>query len=151
MPRVLPLLLLVLAATISPALQAVESDSDPVAASDPDYAAGKRAIEAKDWTAAIERFSAAALRAPDNADIQNYLGFASRNAGNLDAAFRHYHRALVSDPRHRAAHEYIGEAYLMASNLAKAEEHLAALERICLLPCGEYADLKARITAYKNP
>jgi Flp pilus assembly protein TadD len=129
---------------------AVESDTDPQAAADPDYAAGKKAIDAKDWNGAIKFFSSAALRAPDNADIQNYLGYAHRNAGKLDTAFRHYQRALKLDPRHRGAHEYIGEAYLMVKNLAKAEEHLAALERICLLPCEEYADLKAKVAAYKK-
>ena len=149
MPAILALLLLVLAA-ISPALHAVESDNDPVAAADPDYAAGKKAIEAKDWNAAIGSFSSAALRAPDNADIQNYLGYAHRNSGKLDAALRYYQRALKLDPRHRGAHEYIGEAYLMAKDLGKAEEHLAALDRICLLPCEEYRDLKAKIAAYKK-
>jgi Flp pilus assembly protein TadD len=129
---------------------AVESDTDPQAAADPDYAAGKKAIDAKDWNAAIKSFSIAALRAPDNADIQNYLGYAFRNAGKLDAAFEHYQRALKLDPKHRGAHEYIGEAYLMVNNLAKAEEHLAALDRICLLPCEEFADLKGAISAYKT-
>ena len=38
----------------------------------------------------------------------------------------------------------------MVNNLAKAEEHLAALDRICLLPCEEYSDLKRAITAYKG-
>ena len=147
MPPILALLLLLLAA-ITP-VHAVETDSDPVAAADPDYAAGKRAIEAKQWDAAIKSFSAAALRAPDNADIQNYLGYAHRNAGKLDVALGHYQRALKLDPRHRGAHEYIGEAYLIMKNPAKAEEHLAALDRICLLPCEEYSDLKAKITAYK--
>ena len=150
MPRVLLLLLLVLAAAISPALQAVESDADLQAMADPDYGAGKMAIEARDWNAAIKSFSAAALRTPDNPDIQNYLGYANRNAGKLDAAFKHYQRALDLDPKHRGAHEYIGEAYLIAKNLAKAEEHLAALERLCRLPCEEYADLKAKIGAYKK-
>ena len=129
---------------------AVESDTDPLAAADPDYAAGKRAIEARDWNAAIKYFSSAALRAPGSADIQNYLGYANRNSGKLEVAFEHYQRALKLDPRHRGAHEYVGEAYLMVKNLAKAEEHLAALERICLLPCEEYADLKAKVAAYKN-
>jgi Flp pilus assembly protein TadD len=141
---------LLIAAAIAPASYAVESDSDPVAAADPDYAGGKKAIEARDWNTAIGSFSAAALRAPDNADIQNYLGFAHRNAGKLDLALRHYQRALKLDPRHRGAHEYIGEAYLMMKDLGKAEEHLAALDRICLLPCEEYSDLKARIAAYKK-
>jgi hypothetical protein len=63
---------------------------------------------------------------------------------------KHYRRALELNPRHRGAHEYIGDAYLQVKNLAKAEEHLAALDRICLLPCTEYSDLKAKITAYKT-
>jgi Flp pilus assembly protein TadD len=133
-----------------PCHAAMESDTAPQAVADPDYAAGKKAIEARDWNAAIKYFSAAALRAPDNADIQNYLGYANRRSGKLDAAFKHYQGALKLDPRHRGAHEYIGEAYLMVKNLAKAEEHLAALDRLCLLPCEEYSDLKRAIAAYKG-
>ena len=130
---------------------AVEWDDDPqAAAADPDYAAGRKAIEAKDWNGAIKFFSTAALRAPDNADLQNYLGFAYRKAGKLDPAFKHYRRSLELNPRHRGAHEYIGEAYLMVNNLAKAEEHLAALDRICLLPCEEYSDLRRAIAAHKK-
>jgi Flp pilus assembly protein TadD len=129
---------------------AVDSDTDTRAAADPDYAAGKKAIEARNWGGAIESFGKAALREPGSADIQNYLGYANRNAGKLDAAFQHYQRALKLDPRHRGAHEYIGEAYLMAKNLAKAEEHLATLDRLCLLPCEEYSDLKAKVAAYKS-
>ncbi|HEX9673254.1 MAG TPA: tetratricopeptide repeat protein [Burkholderiales bacterium] len=137
--------------TIAPGLLAVDTEEDPGAvALGPDYAAGKKAIEAKDWNAAIRHFSAVASRAPDNADIQNYLGYAYRNAGSLDSAFQHYQRALKLNPQHRGAHEYIGEAYLMVKNLAKADEHLAALERICLLPCEEYSDLKAKVAAYKK-
>jgi Flp pilus assembly protein TadD len=151
MPRVLPALLFAVGVTIAPGLLAVDTEEDPGAvALGPDYAAGKKAIEAKDWNAAIRHFSAVASRAPDNADIQNYLGYAYRNAGSLDSAFQHYQRALKLNPQHRGAHEYIGEAYLMVKNLAKADEHLAALERICLLPCEEYSDLKAKVAAYKK-
>jgi Flp pilus assembly protein TadD len=151
MPRVLPVLLFVVGVTIAPGLLAVDTEEDPGAAAlGPDYAAGKKAIEARDWNAAIKRFSAVAARTPDNADVQNYLGYAYRNTGKLDAAFDHYQRALKLNPQHRGAHEYIGEAYLMVKNLAKAEEHLAALERICLLPCEEYTDLKAKVTAYRK-
>ena len=35
-------------------------------------------------------------------------------------------------------------------NLAKAEEHLAALQNICLLPCEEYADLQKEIAVYRD-
>jgi Flp pilus assembly protein TadD len=130
---------------------AISDEENPAAAElDPDYAAGKKAIEAKHWSAAITALSAAALRDTRNADIQNYLGYAYRNAGQLDAAFRHYQRALTLSPRHRGAHEYVGEAYLIVGNLAKAEEHLEALQQICLIPCEEFEDLKKKIDAYKR-
>lgn len=116
---------------------------------DPDFGAGKAAIAAKDWPAAITSFSAAALRDTRNADIQNYLGYAYRQSGQLELAFKHYQRALQLNPRHRGAHEYMGEAYLIGSNLAKAEEHLAALQRICLIPCEEYEDLKKAVADYR--
>jgi tetratricopeptide (TPR) repeat protein len=120
------------------------------AARDPDYAAGKQALERKDWAEAVKRFSQAALRAPDNADLQNYLGFSYRNLGQLDPAFKHYQRALELNPRHRGAHEYAGEAYLMVGDLAGAERHLAALRKICLLGCEEMRDLERDIAAYRK-
>ena len=116
---------------------------------DVDYGAGRAAIAAKDWNSAIRSLSSAALRDTRNADIENYLGYAYRQSGQLQSAFTHYRRALQLDPRHRGAHEYIGEAYLMANNLTKAEEHLAALERICLIPCEEYEDLKKAVADYR--
>ena len=117
---------------------------------DPDVDAGKSAIERKDWAAAIASFEKVAARAPQNADIENYLGYALRNHGNYDKAFVHYRKALELDPKHRGAHEYIGEAYLLVGNLSKAQEHLAALDKLCFLPCEEYSDLKAKIAAYQK-
>lgn len=116
---------------------------------DPEYAAGRAAIAAKDWNTAIRSLSSAALRDTRNADIENYLGYAYRQSGQLELAFTHYRRALQLDPRHRGAHEYIGEAYLLINNLPKAEEHLAALQRICLIPCEEYEDLKKAVADYR--
>ena len=116
---------------------------------DPEYAAGKSAIEARNWPDAIRLLSSAALRDTRNPDIQNYLGYAYRNSGDLSPAFLHYNRALQLNPRHRGAHEYLGEAYLMIGNLAKAEEHLAALQKICLLPCEELGLLQGKIAAQR--
>jgi tetratricopeptide (TPR) repeat protein len=116
----------------------------------PDYAAGKKAIEAKDWNAAVKSLSTAAERDPKNADIQNLLGYSNRKLGNLDLAFKHYGRALELNPNHRGAHEYVGETYLLANNPAKAEEHLAALGKICFVPCAEYDELRKAIAAYQQ-
>src|SRR5206468_3858123 len=93
----------------------------------------ERIYPIEDITEAAGRFTKAALRDPDNADLQNYLGYSYRNLGQLDRAFQHYKRALELNPRHRGAHEYAGEAYLMVGDLARAEEHLAALRKICLI------------------
>jgi Flp pilus assembly protein TadD len=129
-------------------------DTEPASAAvDPDYAAGRKALDTKDWNAAIKSLSSAARRNPANADIHNYLGFAYRKAAKLDLAFKHYKQALSLDPRHRGAHEYIGEAYLMKGDLKSAERHLAALREICRLPCEELTDLEREIANYvkKSP
>ena len=129
-------------------------DTDPAASAlDPDYAAGRKALDAMDWNGAIRSLSSAARRNPDNADIQNYLGFAHRKSGKLDLAFKHYKQALSLDPRHRGAHEYIGEAYLMNGDLKSAEKHLKALRQICSLTCEELTDLERAIAnhAKKSP
>ncbi len=139
-----------LGAVLAPlAAHADPTDDEPDAAAlDPDYAAGKKAIESKDWRAAVRALSSAALRDTRNADIQNYLGYAHRHLGELARAFAHYERALKLNPRHRGAHEYAGEAALLAGDLPRAQRHLAALKSICVLPCEEYDDLKRAVDAY---
>ena len=127
------LLLSASAAAPRHALADPSDDDQAAAARDPDYAAGKAAIDKKNWAEAVKRFQQAALRDPRNADIHNYLGFAYRNLKQFDPAFKHYKHALELNPRHRGAHEYIGEAYLQVNDLASAEKHLALLRSICLL------------------
>lgn len=125
----------------------LNNESQP---SDPDYARGREAIKAQNWNEAVQRLSTAVERDPKNPDIHNYLGYAERQRGNLNSAFEHYERALSLDPKHRAAHEYVGEAYLMAGNLPKAEAHLAALDKLCMLSCEEYRELKSKIAEYRQ-
>jgi tetratricopeptide (TPR) repeat protein len=117
---------------------------------DPDFALGLQALAREDWTGAISMLAPVALRDARNADIQNYLGYAYYRLRRLDAAFEHYRLALTLNPRQRSAHEHLGEAYLVVGNLPKAQEHLAALERICLIPCEQYDGLRRAIDKYRS-
>jgi tetratricopeptide (TPR) repeat protein len=116
---------------------------------DPSYAEGKKAIDAGNWQGAIAALTRTVAAEPSNADAFNYLGYANRKLGRYDDAFAHYGKALALNPEHKGAHEYIGEAYLETGNLAKAEEHLKALDKICLFSCAEYTELKARVAEFK--
>jgi len=120
------------------------------AALDPDFAAGKRALVAEDWNGAIAALELAALRDPRNADIQNYIGYAHRRLRQWGPAMQHYQRAITLNRRHRSAHEHLGELYLALGEPAKAEQQLATLEDICLIPCVETEDLKRAIATYRT-
>lgn len=144
----------VLAITLLPPLHALANmgadDSSP-STGDPNIEEAKKAVDAQDWKRAVELLTKAAASDPNNANVQNWLGFAQRKSGNLNAAFSAYNKALQLNPGHKAAHEYIGEAYLMSGNLAKAEEHLAQLQKLCNpIPCEEYKDLRRAVDDFKK-
>jgi Flp pilus assembly protein TadD len=132
------------------AVHAMGGEPPPFKPVNADYSNAEQAIKAKNWNEAIGLLNRAATAEPDNADVYNYLGYAERHRGNMDAAFKHYAKALELDPKHRGAHEYVGEAYLLVGNLAKAEEHLAQLDKICFFSCEEYRELKEKIAEYKQ-
>ena len=117
--------------------------------SNADFDLGFDAVRARDWDLAVHHLAIAAKAEPGNADVQNLLGFAYRNQKKLDLAFTHFLEALKLAPDHRGAHEYVGEAYLMVGDKAKAQQHLAALERICGRNCDEYRDLARAIAQAK--
>lgn len=118
---------------------------------DPTYIAGKKAVEAQDWKTAIELLSKAMKTTSNNSEAHNLLGYAYRKVGNLEASFAEYAQALKLDPANRHAHEYIGEAYLLTGNLAKAEQHLAELQRLCTpIPCEEFRELKRAVDEYRK-
>jgi tetratricopeptide (TPR) repeat protein len=121
---------------------------DSVEGLDPDFAAGKKALAAANWKAAITSLEFAALPDPSNADIQNYIGYAYHRLRDLGPAMQHYQQALTFNRRHRGAHEHLGELYLLLGDPDKAKDQLAALDAICLISCEEFGDLKRAIAAY---
>ena len=127
------ILLLGAAVAVLPAWDAIAAGSSNSTSSATDQAdqrnieRGKQAIEAGDWERAASFLERAADADPRNADVFNLLAYSYRHLDRLDDAFENYARALDLDPKHLGAHEYIGEAYLMVGDLAKAEDHLAAL------------------------
>ncbi len=128
----------------------IGASSAPAKAVDPDYTRAEKAIDAKDWPRAIELLTKVVARDDNNADAYNYLGYAERQRGNLEIAFKYYDRALSLNPKHAGVREYLGEAYLMVGNLPKAEEQLAVLDKLCSASCEEYRELKEKITDYKH-
>jgi tetratricopeptide (TPR) repeat protein len=117
---------------------------------DADYTAAMKAIKADRFKDAIPLLQRVVGRDTKNADAYNWLAYATRRNGDPAASIPIYQKALAIDPKHRGAHEYIGEAYLMLGNVPKAKEHLARLNSLCFLPCSEYTDLKKAVEQYEK-
>ncbi len=151
------MVLAVCAALQMPAM-AVDSDSGGSSGSvvqqraDPVLEQARQAAAARDWTRAASQLKDALAKDSQNADYHNLYAYSLRNGPNPDMGlvFKHYGEALRIDPKHRGAHEYIGEAYLQTGNLGKAKEHLSALDRLCFFPCEEYTDLKKKVAEYES-
>ena len=112
----------------------------------------RAAIARQDWTGAQAILRQAVVRNPQSAGAHNLYAYSMRKGPHpeMDLVFRHYNEALRIDPQHRAAREYLGEAYLMTGNLAKAKELLAELDRLCRAGCEEQAVLKREISLFER-
>ena len=116
---------------------------------DADFVAGVAAVKAKDWQQAVSRMGVYTQRRPEDADGWNQLGYALRMSGQIDPALDAYGKALKINPKHRGAHEYLGEAYLVMGDLPRAERQLQLLDGLCFFGCEEHRDLKRSISEYK--
>ena len=106
----------------------------------------------QDWPAAAASLKEGLAKDPGNARYHNLYAYSLRKgpSPDLGLVFKHYNEALRLEPEHRGAHEYIGEAYLMSGNVAKAKEHLAQLDKLCFFSCSEFSDLKKAIADYEQ-
>lgn len=142
---------LILALLLSFGTVHAAGDAAPAAANDPVMERVSAATAKNDWPAAQALLRDAVAKEPGNADYHNMYAYSLRKGANPDMnlVFKHYTEALRIDPKHRGAHEYIGEAYLMVNNLPKAREHLSALDKLCFFPCSEHTDLKKAIAEFE--
>ena len=136
------------------ALAAGGADTDTPswgAAEDPAVKSARAALTAGDYASAQTMLKVALAASPGNADLNNLYAYSLRKGANPDMStvFKYYGEALRIDPKHRGANEYIGEAYLMVNDPAKAKEHLAALDKLCFFGCSEYTELKKAIAEYE--
>ena len=144
--------LLVILALLAPSYAAFPADTpDATPSRDPYIERYRSAADKQDWKAAAAVMRQAVEESPANPDYHNLYAYALRKGGSgqMDLVFKHYNEALRIDPKHKGAHEYIGEAYLMVGNVAKAKEHLGQLDKLCFFGCAEYNDLKRAISQYE--
>ena len=140
------ILAFMMASILSPPVFAAGS-YDPPPNADERLKKAIKHIDREQYDRAISELRKAADLRPTDADIQNYLGFAYRKSGEMEASGNHYAKALELDPDHKGALEYQGELFLMTGALGKARANLARLDVLCPSGCSELTDLQAAIAA----
>jgi Flp pilus assembly protein TadD len=102
-------------------------------------------IAAKNFSAALSALKVADKAFPNNADINNLLGYSARNLKQYKPAATYYVKALKIDPNHLGALEYQGELFMLTKKTSDAKKNLAKLKSLCGVNCEEYIDLKKAI------
>jgi tetratricopeptide (TPR) repeat protein len=110
-----------------------------------DLTAIRSLIASKNFSAALTSLKIADRNYPNNADINNLLGYSARNLKQNKAAATYYTKALRIDPNHLGALEYQGELFVMTKKISAAKSNLAKLKRLCGVNCEEYLELKKAI------
>ena len=114
-----------------------------------DYSTAVRLIHREKYADAVPYLNRALQEKPGNADVLNYLGYTHRMLGDYPGSLDFYQQALVHNPDHRGAHEYLGELYLKMNRLSDARGELAELTRLCSDGCEEKDVLTKAIADYQ--
>jgi len=72
-------------------------------------------------------------------EVQNYLGYTTRNAGDLEKGLVHYRVALQLDPDYTLARSYMGIALLQKGDNRGALEQMVEIEKRVGTDAREYA------------
>jgi Flp pilus assembly protein TadD len=115
-----------------------------------DFRNGSTLIEYEMYDEAIRYLKKAEIEEPKNADVKNLIAYSYRKLGQYRVAYQYYQQALTLDPKHKGAHEYLGELYVNIKRLDKAQQQLATLQKLCSTSCDEYKRLHKAIEEYKQ-
>ncbi|HYR52748.1 MAG TPA: tetratricopeptide repeat protein [Candidatus Dormibacteraeota bacterium] len=113
-----------------------------------ELATGKSDSAKKRFGKALKKFKEATDIDPSYYQAWNMVGFCSRKSGDLKRSFEAYAKCIEIEPEYAPAHEYLGEAYLMAGDPAKAKEQLLWL--VSRKSKDEIATLTQSIEAYEK-
>jgi tetratricopeptide (TPR) repeat protein len=113
-----------------------------------EFLQAQKAIKTEKYQEAIPLLEGVLKKTPKDADTLNYLGYSHRKLGQFEVSENYYGRAIEADPKHRAAHEYLGELFLQTDRPEEAKKMLDRLDDLCFWGCGEYDDLKAAIELF---
>jgi tetratricopeptide (TPR) repeat protein len=90
------------------------------------------------------------MQNPNTAEALNYRGYATRKLGRLDEGIGYYLQSVALDPHYALVREYLGEAYMLGGDTAKAKAQLIAIKGICGTECAAYEHLAKAIEEGPN-
>ena len=99
-------------------------------------------VTAQNFASAKTALEQADQQFPNNADVNNLLGFVNRKLKQYAQSATYYTKALKIDPNHLGALEYQGELFMIQKKTALAKKNLDKLKKLCGVKCEEYLDLK---------
>jgi len=102
-------------------------------------------INSEKYTTALTSLKSVDRSYPNNADVNNLLGYTSRKLKQYTQASTYYTKALKIDSKHLGALEYQGELFMILKKTSSAKSNLAKIKGICGTNCEEYIDLKKAI------
>jgi tetratricopeptide (TPR) repeat protein len=85
------------------------------------------------------------MKNPNTAQALNYRGYATRKLGRVDEGIAYYLKSVKLDPHYAQVREYLGEAYVVKGDMARARAQLRKIKAICGTQCEEYEDLAKAI------
>jgi len=85
------------------------------------------------------------MKNPNTPQALNYRGYATRKLGRIDEGISYYLKSVKLDPRYAQVREYLGEAYVIKGDMARAKAQLRKIKAICGTQCEEYEDLAKAI------